>query len=94
MSLKFCPKCGGKLEPDATFCPACGAQLKARKEAPQTPVDSGVSKPAVKTQIQPETVEYAGFWVRFFALILDSIIIGIIGSILSFIIFVSINQRS
>jgi len=85
--LNFCPKCGGKLEPDAAFCPACGAKLKAKKEAPQISVDSGVSKPAVKPQ--PGTVEYTGFWTRLIALILDSIIIGIIGSILSFIIFVS-----
>lgn len=85
MSLNFCPKCGGKLEPDAAFCPACGAKLKVKKEAPQTTTTATTT--TVKPQ--PGTVEYAGFWVRFIALILDSIVIGIIGSILSFIIFVS-----
>ena len=30
MSLKFCPKCGNKLELDATFCQECGADLRTR----------------------------------------------------------------
>ena len=74
MSIKFCPKCGNELEPNATFCPFCGTDL-------------GVKEGSIKTE--PISVEYAGFWSRLVALIIDSIIISIIGSSLSFIIFVS-----
>ncbi len=74
MSIKFCPKCGNELEPNATFCPFCGTDL-------------GVKEEVVKTR--SDTVEYAGFGSRLVALIIDSIIISIIGSSLSFIIFIS-----
>ncbi|MFX1420005.1 MAG: RDD family protein [Promethearchaeota archaeon] len=86
MSLKFCPKCGGKLDPDAVFCPACGADLKVRKES-KTIVDYEAPKTKVKSQTQTESVQYADFVIRLIALIIDSIIIGIMGSILSLIIF-------
>ncbi len=74
MPIKFCPKCGNELEPNATFCPLCGTDL-------------GVEEETIKTD--PSSVEYAGFWSRLIALIIDSIIISIISSSLSFIIFVS-----
>lgn len=74
MSVEFCPKCGNELEPDATFCPYCGTDLKDT---------SGKSK------ISKDKVEYVGFGSRFVALIIDSIIIGIVGSSISFIAFVS-----
>ena len=36
MALKFCPKCGNELEPNAAFCEACGADLKERTEQAET----------------------------------------------------------
>jgi len=74
LSIKFCSKCGNELEPEATFCPSCGADL-------------GVKEEFVKTD--SANVEYAGFGSRLIALIIDSIIIGLIGSTLSFVIFIS-----
>jgi uncharacterized RDD family membrane protein YckC len=43
-----------------------------------------------ETQIQKKLVEYAGFWRRFFALLIDSIIIGILAAVVSFIVDASI----
>ncbi|MFX1380350.1 MAG: RDD family protein [Promethearchaeota archaeon] len=74
LSSKFCPKCGNELEPSATFCPSCGTNLK----------DS-----STKLKINQENIEFAGFGTRLVALIIDSIIIGLIGSSLSFIVFIS-----
>ncbi|MFW9819272.1 MAG: RDD family protein [Candidatus Thorarchaeota archaeon] len=74
MSIKFCPKCGNELEPNATFCPFCGTDL-------------GIEEEEIK--IDSTKVEYAGFWNRFIALIIDTIIISLIGSTISLIIFVS-----
>ena len=86
MSLKFCPKCGNELEPNSTFCASCGADLRTRKGKSKANV-STITEAAPKPQIKPETVQYADFWIRLLALIIDSILIGIIGSILSLILF-------
>ncbi|MFX0105029.1 MAG: RDD family protein [Candidatus Hodarchaeota archaeon] len=85
MSLKFCPTCGSELEPNAMYCTSCGADLSTRKEVSET-VSEKKTQPAIK--IGQEGVEYADFFPRLFALILDGIIIGIIGSSLSWIFFV------
>jgi uncharacterized RDD family membrane protein YckC len=77
MALKFCPKCGNELEPDASFCDACGAKLTERKDTASTVTVSESSKsPTLKS----ESVIYAPFLKRLIAIILDSIIIGLIGS--------------
>ncbi|MFX1599887.1 MAG: RDD family protein [Promethearchaeota archaeon] len=87
LSLKFCPNCGNELEPNATFCHSCGAELKTKKQVPETGTIPISTEAPAKPKVSPETVEYAGFIARLIALIIDSIIIGIIGSTLSFIIF-------
>lgn len=90
MSLKFCPKCGSELEPEAMFCVSCGVNLGTRKQvAETTSYETVPEKKAQQAKIASETVDYGDFWPRFVALIIDGIIIGIIGSVLSLIIFVS-----
>ncbi len=90
MSLRYCPKCGSELEPNSRYCVSCGVDLGTRKEVVESPSYETVSeKEAQQAKIVPETVQYGDFWARFVALIIDGIIIGIIGSVLSLIIFVS-----
>lgn len=85
MSLKFCPKCGYKLEPDATFCQGCGVDLRTRTDISV----SNSEKQTISTgAIKKEGVEYADFFPRLIALLIDGIIIGIISSSLSWAIFV------
>jgi uncharacterized RDD family membrane protein YckC len=71
----YCSKCGAVLAADAVFCQSCG-----------TPVTSAaVLAPSVGT-VSPHAgvgaiayalnVTYAGFWLRFVAYVLDSLIIG------------------
>ena len=84
MSLKFCPKCGNKLEIDASFCDACGADLRDRVETKGMPSPiraDTVSEQKVDTFVErrPSGVEYAEFLPRLVALIIDVIIIAIIG---------------
>jgi len=88
LSLKFCPKCGGELEPNSRYCVSCGADLGTRKGVSEVPTSETVLVKETQ-KIAAETVDYGDFWPRFVALIIDGIIIGIIGSILSLIIFVS-----
>ena len=75
MSLKFCPKCGNKLEPDASFCDSCGANLKIITEVPEKS-SPGLTQPAQELKSKPETVIYADILKRVIAIIFDSIIIG------------------
>ena len=85
MSLKFCPKCGNELEPNASFCDSCGADLKIKQNAVETPTVA-VTKPPQTPKLTSESVQYADFFPRLVAIIIDGIIIGIIGSSLSWII--------
>lgn len=79
MSLKYCPTCGEKLEENSKFCMSCGNNLETPGSIPAQTVSA-------KKTVTPEGIHYADFWPRFVAIILDSIIIGIIGSSLSWII--------
>jgi uncharacterized RDD family membrane protein YckC len=61
----FCPKCGKQNEDIAKYCSACGSalQLQTVPTAPLAPAATGV--------------QYAGFWERFVAVILDAIILSL-----------------
>jgi len=68
----FCPNCGKEQAGDSTHCGNCGANL--------------VQKPG----IEPGTsymsiIEYAGFWKRLVAWIIDSILINIINLIIGIV---------
>ncbi|MHA1931236.1 MAG: RDD family protein [Promethearchaeota archaeon] len=84
MSLNFCPKCGNKLEPEASFCDSCGAKINIRTEIPEKS-SPGLAQPTQELKTKPETVIYADILKRVIALIFDSIIIGLIGSVFTWI---------
>src|SRR5215475_169140 len=72
----YCAECGRPSSPDelARFgdlliCPVC-------KDSYAQKLREGVAPAAA--------VEYGGFWIRFVALIIDRIILGIVGSIVFF----------
>jgi hypothetical protein len=58
-----CSNCGVEGPEEAVFCPRCGTQLK-----------SNPAKPPLFSIHAPH--EYAGFWARYFAYSIDSIILG------------------
>ncbi|MFW9824452.1 MAG: zinc-ribbon domain-containing protein, partial [Candidatus Thorarchaeota archaeon] len=79
MSLKYCPKCGNKLDPDASFCDSCGANLEKRIEA--NDAKSPDSTQTVQdAKIQQKSVRYADSLKRIIAAIFDGIFILLIGS--------------
>jgi len=69
----FCSKCGANVPDTATFCSACGQSTGG------VPVAAGIpaAAPAVVR------VQYAGFWLRFVAMIIDLIVLGIVGFIVT-----------
>ena len=57
----FCPNCGKQNEDTARYCQICGSALQAQ------------AAPAVLSSM---VGEYAGFWRRFLAIIIDAIILS------------------
>ena len=91
MSLKYCPKCGNKLEPDSIFCDACGTDLRSRKdvgEKAETKTEFRQEESVeYKTTMKPEGIRYADFLPRFAALLIDGIIIAIISGPITWALF-------
>src|SRR5262245_5000498 len=57
----ICPNCGKQNDDVAAYCQVCGVTLTSKSISP------GASKNAQ---------EYAGFWIRFVALIIDAVIVA------------------
>jgi uncharacterized RDD family membrane protein YckC len=62
----YCSKCGAAMADGASFCSACG-QAFSRAAAPPY---AGVPAAAPR-------VEYAGFWLRFLAYLIDSVVMSL-----------------
>jgi len=82
----FCPNCGTKVSDSENFCNSCGTKLTKLptgevKDKVQEAKDIGIqsakespleSEPSVQGVEKPEErIEYAGFWKRFVAAIID-----------------------
>jgi uncharacterized RDD family membrane protein YckC len=75
-----CAKCGTPAAPGTKFCESCGAPLPAAAQPAQG------SATAASAYATPEPqVQYQGVAIRFVALFIDGIILGIIGYILIFL---------
>ena len=83
----YCSKCGGVMADGAVFCSNCGqafAVAAAMARAPMmsssvaAPIVGGVTAaPPYAGYAAVPRVEYAGFWVRFLAFLIDSAVMGI-----------------
>ena len=68
----FCPRCGTRTADDAAGCPLCGLAFR-----PGAAPAEGVAAPGPELRpVAPivEQVAYAGFWRRFFGLLIDVIV--------------------
>ncbi|MFZ0636575.1 MAG: RDD family protein [Candidatus Acidiferrales bacterium] len=79
----YCSRCGSSVAEGATFCGACGTPTGAGSAPAAVPagvsgvaIPSGVGYAAAPVAFAP-AYPYAGFWLRFVAYIIDSIILGI-----------------
>jgi uncharacterized RDD family membrane protein YckC len=76
----YCSKCGTALTEGAAYCSGCGTPVAGAAPAPLAAPDSGEP---VHTAPEPPgssaraTAAYAGFWLRFVALVIDSILLFI-----------------
>ena len=94
----FCPKCGGKVNPDDRFCKICGATLagpaevpkeELRPEKPPVPVQipSKPSGPSFTAPIQAPPKPSRSSWPA----IISDILGGLIGLGILYLIFYSYN---
>ncbi len=83
----YCSKCGGVMSDGAAFCSQCGQSFSVGAAVPRAPmiavsaaapmaggvaaISGYAGAPAVPR------VEYAGFWLRFLAFMMDSVVMGI-----------------
>ena len=89
----LCHKCGAQVDDQAAFCDKCGAALQntlPRVAAPPppaapgygAPASGGYAPPGYAAPAYPAAVQYAGFWRRFAASIIDGLIFGAIQTVI------------
>jgi uncharacterized RDD family membrane protein YckC len=80
----FCSKCGSVMAEGAAFCTNCGQAFSvpvaraSMLSAPVAVIAAGgtAAVPAYPGYVVVPRVEYAGFWLRFLAYIIDNLVIG------------------
>ena len=79
MDEEKCAQCGTPAVPGAKFCESCGAPLAAASQPVEGPA---MTQPAPTYAAQGAEMQYQGVGIRFVALLIDGIILGIISGIL------------
>lgn len=82
----FCPNCGKEQVGNPKYCRNCGAQL-VQEPAIQTGYRAGVQPDIQPGVSYTGAMEYAGFWRRFGAWLIDNILISVISLIVFGILF-------
>jgi len=72
----FCSKCGAAVSTDSGFCQSCGTPV-ARPALLSTPSMAVSPHAGVGAIAYASNVTYAGFWLRFVAYLVDSLILGV-----------------
>jgi uncharacterized RDD family membrane protein YckC len=71
----YCSKCGQAMADGALFCTSCGQRVPVAAVAMRAPAEIP-SQPGVLAYASVPRVEYAGFWVRLLALLIDSVVMS------------------
>ena len=82
----YCSKCGAAMADGAAFCSNCGqgfpvavaARAPILSASVAAPMEVGAAAiPAYAGYAAVPRVEYAGFWLRFLAFLIDNVVMGI-----------------
>ncbi len=95
----FCPYCRALNKDDAAFCTACRASLPAMPGGAQPPsaASGGWATPYRDNDVMPSRPRYAGFWIRWLALWLDTIFavaLSVVPALLAVLLFRAIARSS
>src|ERR1700687_4162463 len=69
----FCTRCGLRVEEGVRFCKNCGQEVGA----PAPIAENAPAQPTAVVAPVSAPLPYAGFWIRFVALLIDGLILGI-----------------
>ncbi len=71
----YCSKCGAQTNDGAAFCSSCGQPFFSGALAPVAAM--ATQAPATSSVAARARVQYAGFWIRFLAYLIDSVVMGL-----------------
>ena len=71
----YCSKCGAAMPDGSAFCSACGQAFSVAAAAPRVPLINVPAAAPVYAAVP--RVEYAGFWLRVLAYVIDNAVIGV-----------------
>jgi len=79
----YCNRCGTQNSVQAKFCANCGTPFDVTVPAPVAPPPAAVLPPEapavpLPSQTYVAAVRYGGFWIRFLAVVIDALIVGIV----------------
>jgi uncharacterized RDD family membrane protein YckC len=96
----YCSKCGANMADGVAFCSACGQSLSATSAVPPIAAPISVAPLGYAPSTQPgwnaplaRPVAYAGFWLRVVAFIIDAIVLGCVGWIVTIPFAASVDMR-
>jgi uncharacterized RDD family membrane protein YckC len=73
----YCSKCGAIVPDGAAFCANCGQAYPVAAAAARAPMAAAAMALPAPAYAAVPRVEYAGFWLRFLAYLIDSVVMGI-----------------
>ena len=83
-SVIYCNRCGAQNSAAARFCANCGASFGNEALSPQAPAETTSAAPSFPVQAPPAytaptpAIRYGGFWIRFVAVLIDGLVLGIV----------------
>lgn len=82
MAIPACEKCGTEIQEGASSCPQCGFSVSVAQIGPVYVPQNAQPSETIPAMPQPgETLArpvYAGFWLRAFAYLIDTIIVSLV----------------
>lgn len=81
----YCKKCGAQHEVEGAFCKYCGEHLQQDTQAGDTYGASAYTNQGYNQRGHVIMERYAGFWKRFVAILIDGVILGIVETLIGFI---------
>ena len=81
---RFCAVCGAALAGSPRFCPSCGTEVGS------VAARGGPIAPRGSVAVAGTTYELSGWWRRFFALLIDGVLIGLVFGVLAIAVLVPV----